>query len=152
MPFDSLLTQPMRTEVTRLGLCELRTPADVDQFLAGTTGSAALVFVNSVCGCAAGNARPALAMTLGNGAPRPAKLATVFAGQDLEATARFRSHFPEFPASSPSVYLLKEGRAVAYLPRLQIEGRTAEAVAADLKAMMHEYFSDLPTANQGEPR
>lgn len=130
-----MLVEPMRREVTRLGATELRTPEDVDRFLADAQGLA-LVFVNSVCGCAAGNARPGLALALADDALRPRHFATVFAGQDREATERLRSHFPEIAASSPSIYVLREGRAVVHIPRRSIEGRTAEALGAELAAAL----------------
>jgi putative YphP/YqiW family bacilliredoxin len=139
MRYDSLLLQPMRDEVTRLGLSELRDAAAVDEFLAETTGTS-LVFVNSVCGCAAGNARPSLALALAGGAaPRPDRMATVFAGQDPEATAGFRAHFPDVPPSSPSMFLLKDGEVVLHIPRHGIEGREADAIAADLTAAFAEH-------------
>ncbi len=132
MPYDSLLVKPMRDEVTRLGVQELCTPADVDSYLAKREGTA-LLFVNSVCGCAAGNARPALALALEN-QPLPDRTASVFAGQDPEATARVRANFAEIPASSPSIFLLKEGEVVMHLPRQAIEGRDKQTVARDLMA------------------
>jgi putative YphP/YqiW family bacilliredoxin len=132
MQYGSLLLQPMRDEVTRLGLHELRSAAEVDDFLTGHTGTS-LVFVNSVCGCAAGNARPSLALALSGSSPRrPDRMATVFAGQDQEATARFRAHYPEIPASSPSMFLLKDGDVVLHIPREAIEGREARQIADDL--------------------
>jgi putative YphP/YqiW family bacilliredoxin len=129
---------PMRAELTRLGFEELRTPGAVDAAVnqAGTT----LIVVNSVCGCAAGRARPAIALALGRG-KRPARLGTVFAGADLEATERARSHFAPYPSSSPSMALLKDGRLVYMLERRDIENRTAEAIAADLRAAFEEYCS-----------
>ncbi len=130
MPYPEMMVKPMREEVTRLGVQELRTVADVDAALAAHEGTA-LVFVNSVCGCAAGMARPALTKALAN-AKLPNKSYTVFAGQDLEATARARSYFGEYRPSSPSVALLKGGEVVAFVHRHQIEGRSAEQVAADL--------------------
>ena len=132
MPYESLLVKPMRDELTRLGVQELCTPAAVDSFLAIREGTA-LLFVNSVCGCAAGNARPALALALEN-QPLPDRTASVFAGQDPEATARVRTNFAEIPASSPSIFLLKEGEVVMHLPRQAIEGRDKQTVARDLMA------------------
>lgn len=129
MPYPELMIRPMREEVTRLGVKELKTVEDVDTALAST--GTALVFVNSVCGCAAGMARPALARALEH-ARKPEHLYTVFAGQDLDATARARSYFGEYQPSSPSVALLKDGAVVAFVHRHQIEGRHPEAVAADL--------------------
>jgi putative YphP/YqiW family bacilliredoxin len=125
-----MMVKPMREEVTRLGVEELRSVADVDAALASPDGTA-LVFVNSVCGCAAGMARPALARALEHGT-RPAHLYTVFAGQDLDATARARSYFGEYQPSSPSVALLKDGAVVAFVHRHQIEGRHPDQIASML--------------------
>ncbi len=149
MAHDGLLVEPMRREVTRLGAVELRTPAEVDHFLADARGIA-LIFVNSVCGCAAGNARPALALALADGARRPDHFATVFAGQDREATERLRSHFPEFAASSPSIYLLKEGRATFHLARRSIEGRAAADLAAELSAALRAQSAPDVKESHGE--
>ncbi len=132
MPYDPALVQPMRDELTRLGVEELRTAAAVDAFMADRTGLALLV-VNSVCGCAAGAARPAIALAL-SGEPRPARVATVFAGQDLEATARARDYLRDLPPSSPSLALLKAGRVVHFVPRHQIEGRDPQSIGRDLAA------------------
>ncbi len=149
MAHDGMLVEPMRREVTRLGARELRTPADVDHFLANAHGIA-LVFVNSVCGCAAGNARPGLALALAGDARRPDHFATVFAGQDHEATERLRSHFPEIAASSPSIYLLDDGRAVVHIARRSIEGRTAEELAAELSAALHAQSGPDMKESHGE--
>ncbi|MEZ4389206.1 MAG: BrxA/BrxB family bacilliredoxin [Candidatus Krumholzibacteriia bacterium] len=130
MAYSPLMVQPMRDEVTRLGVEELRTPEAVDAFLAAADGPA-LVFVNSVCGCAAGNARPALFLATRN--PRcPARRATVFAGQDPEATSRLREHFGAVAPSSPSFYVLDGGELKGHVPRSGIEGHSAEQVAAQL--------------------
>ncbi len=137
MPYDPILVRPMREEVTRLGARELRTVADVDDALANQTGTA-LVFVNSVCGCAAGNARPALTQAL-NHSIRPAQLFTVFAGQDVEATARARSYFGEYQPSSPSMALLRDGEVVYMMHRHMIEGRDPEAIVADLTAAFEQH-------------
>jgi len=120
----------MRQELTRLGVEELRTAADVDARLKETPGTT-LVVVNSVCGCAARNARPAVASALRHPV-KPDHLATVFAGQDVEATAKARSYFTGYPPSSPSIGLLKDGEVVFMLERWQIEGRSADAIANDL--------------------
>jgi putative YphP/YqiW family bacilliredoxin len=136
MPYDSILVQPMRDELTRMGVAELRTPAEVDAFLSDGEGTA-LLFVNSVCGCAAGSARPALGLALAD-ARRPARVATVFAGQDVEATAHARSRLAGYQPSSPSVYLLRDGEVVMHLPRQGIEGRTAAEVASVLVAAFAE--------------
>jgi putative YphP/YqiW family bacilliredoxin len=137
MPYDERLVAPMRAEVTRLGIKELKTVADVDAVLANPAGTQ-LVFVNSVCGCAAGAARPGLTMALSN-AVKPAELFSVFAGQDLEATARARSYFADYQPSSPSVALLKDGEVVYFLHRYQIEGRGPDAIAAALKAAFDQH-------------
>jgi putative YphP/YqiW family bacilliredoxin len=130
MSYPEMMVKPMREEVTRLGVQELRTVADVDAALGNLEGTA-MVFVNSVCGCAAGMARPALTKALAN-TKLPAKSYTVFAGQDLDATARARSYFGEYQPSSPSVALLKDGEVVAFVHRHQIEGRSPDQIASDL--------------------
>ena len=128
---------PMRQELTRLGVEELRTAADVDATLKDAPGTA-LVVVNSICGCAARNARPAVARALGH-ARKPDRVTTVFAGQDREATERARAYFTGYPPSSPSIGLLKDGRIVFMLERFQIEGRTADEIAKDLTAAFDKY-------------
>ena len=132
MPYPELMVRPMREELTALGFEELRSAADVASFMSSKEGSALLV-VNSVCGCAAGQARPGVRMALA-GDVRPDRLATVFAGQDLEATSAVRSHFAEIPPSSPSFALFRNGEMVYFVPRHRIEGRSAEDVAEDLAA------------------
>src|SRR5512147_2463583 len=107
MPYDPRLVQPMREELTQIGVQELLTPAEVDAFMADKSGTT-MVVVNSVCGCAAGQARPGVRLALQN-AVRPDRVATVFAGQDLEATNRARTYFSQFPPSSPSIALFKDG-------------------------------------------
>jgi putative YphP/YqiW family bacilliredoxin len=126
------MVQPMREELTRLGFHELLTPEDVDREIANAQ-EPMLLFVNSVCGCAAGVARPGVALSLKHAAA-PRRLATVFAGQDIEATARARSYFEGFPPSSPQVAILAGGKLLYLLQRQQIEGRTADQVAAALTA------------------
>jgi putative YphP/YqiW family bacilliredoxin len=137
MPYDERLVAPMRQELTRLGVQELRSPDEVDATLRDAQGSA-MVVVNSVCGCAARNARPAVAMALQN-EKRPELLTTVFAGQDTEATARARSYFTGYPPSSPQIALLKDGRVVYMLERHQIEGRAAQEIASDLTEAFNRY-------------
>lgn len=129
MPYDPMLVQPMREELTRHGVRELRTAVDVDEAIKqpGTT----LVVVNSVCGCAAGGARPGVALALKH-ATLPDHLVTVFAGQDIEATERARTYFTGVAPSSPSIALLQDGELVAFMPRHQIEGRTPEMIASAL--------------------
>jgi putative YphP/YqiW family bacilliredoxin len=126
------LVAPMRQELTRLGIAELRTAASVDAALKDTHGTT-LVVVNSVCGCAARNARPAVAMALRH-TQRPDHLTTVFAGQDSEATQRARGYFVGYAPSSPQIALLKDGKVAFMLERFQIEGRTADDIARDLTA------------------
>jgi len=122
--------QPMREELTRIGFRELRTPGEVDAVLGKSKGTV-LVVVNSVCGCAAGRARPAVAQALSH-TVRPDVLATVFAGQDQGATAHARSCFADYPPSSPSIALLREGKLVYMMERRDIEGRMPEEIADDL--------------------
>ena len=139
MSYHEMMVKPMREEVTRHGATELRTVADVDVALGPGEGTA-LVFVNSVCGCAAGGARPALALALSH-AVKPQQIYTVFAGQDLAATARARSYFADFQPSSPSVALLRDGEVVHFIHRHMIEGRAPQAIAADLVAAFDKYCS-----------
>jgi putative YphP/YqiW family bacilliredoxin len=136
--YPELMIRPMREEVTRLGVKELRTVAEVDAVLANPAGTQ-LFFVNSVCGCAAGSARPGLAMALSGGGPRPDEAYTVFAGGDLESTARLRSYFSEYQPSSPSIALLRDGEVVHFVHRHMIEGRQPQAIAADLVAAFEKH-------------
>jgi putative YphP/YqiW family bacilliredoxin len=135
--YDPRLVQPMREELTRIGFQELRTPPEVDAALADTR-STTLVVVNSVCGCAAGKARPAAALAIQQ-TKRPARLLTVFAGQDADATARARAYFTGYPPSSPQMALFKDGKLVFMLERRDIEGRAAPDIAADLVAAFDRY-------------
>lgn len=139
MPYPELMTLPMREELTRLGFTELRTPEDVDREVQGSE-EPMLLFVNSICGCAAGVARPGLAQSLKH--PKaPKKLTTVFAGLDLDATARARSYFAPHPPSSPQAAILGAGGKLLFLlQRHEIEGRTPEQIAARLTAA----FETLP--------
>ena len=123
------LIKPMREDLTRLGVRETRTPEEVDEAIRadGTT----MVVVNSVCGCAAGKARPGIAMALGHSV-KPDAIITVFAGADIEATERAREHFKGYPPSSPSIALMQNGEVVYMLERHQIEGREAPEIAAAL--------------------
>jgi putative YphP/YqiW family bacilliredoxin len=127
----------MRQELTQLGVEEMRTPEEVDAKLKDSKGTA-LVVVNSICGCAARNARPAVARALQH-AVKPDALTTVFAGQDIEATQKARSYFTGYPPSSPQIALLKAGRIVFMLERHQIEGRTAGEIAEDLVGAFDRY-------------
>jgi putative YphP/YqiW family bacilliredoxin len=124
------LTQPMREELTALGFEDLRTPEEVQQALDNSSGTV-LVVVNSVCGCAAGNARPGVAKALRH-ARRPDRAVTVFAGVDREATSEARKYFTGYQPSSPQIALLRDGKVVLMLERQNIEGRDADQVAADL--------------------
>ena len=137
MPYDPILVQPMRDELTSIGVRELRTPEEVDELLNHKEGTT-LIIVNSVCGCAAGNARPGIRLAL-QGDVKPERVGTVFAGQDLEATARARSHFAQFPPSSPSFVLMKDGEVVHFVPRHVIEGRDPMSVANDLVTAFSEH-------------
>jgi len=128
--YDERLVAPMRQDLTRLGVKEMRTPEEVDAELRDAKGTQ-MVIVNSVCGCSARMARPAVALALQNPS-KPDVSATVFAGQDAEATARARSYFTGYPPSSPSIGLFKDGALVFMLERRNIEGRAAEDIAEDL--------------------
>jgi putative YphP/YqiW family bacilliredoxin len=131
MPYDPTFVQPMRDELTRLGFLELRRPEDVDRAM--QEPGRLLLVVNSICGCAAGVARPGIARSLESPAA-PKRLATVFAGQDVEATARARGYFEGKAPSSPQVAILENGKLLFLLQRQEIEGRTAEQIAAALEA------------------
>jgi len=135
--YDPELVRPMREELTRLGFAELRTPADVDGVL-GQETAPTLVIVNSVCGCAARNARPAAALAIQH-PRRPARLVTVFAGQDADATAQARGYFTGYAPSSPQIALLKERQVVFMLERKNIEGRNARDIALDLTAAFDRF-------------
>ena len=136
MPYDPILVQPMREELVQLGVEELTDAASVEAFLA--RGGTQLIFINSVCGCAAGQARPALSIALQHGT-KPDHVGTVFAGQDLDATARARAAFADVPPSSPSAALLKDGEIVFFLPRHKIETRDAQTIAFDLVTAFDEF-------------
>lgn len=140
MTFDAYMrdvVQPMRDELTRIGVKELRTPEEVVENLENAKGTA-LVVVNSVCGCAAGNCRPGVAQALKHDV-KPDHLFTVFAGQDKEATAKAREYFAPYPPSSPSIALMKDGKLVHFIQRHQIEDRTASEIAAELKGAFDHY-------------
>ncbi len=136
MAYPEFLIAPMREELTRLGVTELRTAADVDA--AATAPGTTMIIVNSVCGCAAGKARPGIALALQHGT-RPERVTTVFAGADIEATERARQYFTGYPPSSPSVGLLRDGKLVYMMERHQIEGNSAEGIAAELVAAFDKY-------------
>jgi putative YphP/YqiW family bacilliredoxin len=141
--YPEIMVVPMREELTRLGVQELRTAAEVDQVLPQPGTS--MVVVNSICGCAAGRMRPAVRMALQNAA-KPAKMFTVFAGQDLEATERARSYFTGYPPSSPSIGILQDGKLVYMMQRREIESRDAQAIAADLKAAFDQHCAATATS------
>lgn len=150
MPYPEPLVQPMRAELTRLGVDELTDAAAVDQAMEAAEDQTVLVVVNSVCGCAAANARPAVAMAKNVG-PQPDRYVTVFAGQDLEATARMREHLQGIPPSSPFMALLKDGDPVFVLERRHIEGRSASAIATDLVGAFEKYCgADAAPAGEAE--
>lgn len=137
MPYPEMLIQPMREDLTRLGVEELRTVDAVDDTIQNSKGTL-MVVVNSICGCAAGKARPGVALALQNEV-KPDKVATVFAGADIEATERARSYFTGYGPSSPSIALLKDGQLVYMLERYQIEGRDAQQIAGELTRAFAEY-------------
>jgi putative YphP/YqiW family bacilliredoxin len=130
--YPEIMVVPMREELTRLGIEELKTAQEVDQAVKGRPGTT-MVVVNSICGCAAGRMRPAVRMALQNSI-RPDHAYSVFAGQEKEATDRARSYFTGYPPSSPSIAILRDGELVYMMQRRDIESREAPAIAADLKA------------------
>ena len=135
--YDEMIVGPMRQELTRLGIQETRTAEEVDAVLGEKKGTV-LVVVNSVCGCAAGMARPAVAMALDN-ETLPDKMITVFAGNDRDATQRAREYFVGYRPSSPAIALLKDGQVVKMLERYQIEGREAHDIASELTQAFNEH-------------
>ena len=137
MPYPEIMIRPMREDLTRLGVEELRTAEAVDETVNSTSGTL-MVVVNSICGCAAGKARPGVALALQHEV-KPDKVATVFAGADIEATARARSYFKGYGPSSPSIALLKNGELVYMLERYQIEGRDAPQIAGELTKAFDEF-------------
>lgn len=141
MMYDESLVSPMRKELVELGFLELRTSEEVDRTFQGRgkTGTMLLV-VNSVCGCAAGGARPGVALALRHPV-KPSTLVTVFAGQDTEATARARGYITGYPPSSPAMALFRDGRIVHMMERHQIEGRSPEQIAAALTAAFEKFNS-----------
>ena len=144
MPYSPMLVKPMREELTSAGVEELLTPADVDRWMGQREGTALLI-VNSVCGCAAGAARPGVRAAL-EGPARPDRVATVFAGQDLEATAQARSKIADVPPSSPSMALFKDGELVYFVPRHRIEGRGPQELAQVLQGAFEEHCVAEPAA------
>ncbi len=138
MPYPEMMVAPMREDLVRVGVQELRTADAVDAVLDGERRSV-MVVVNSICGCAAGSMRPAVAMALQDAEVRPEILATVFAGQDMDATARVRDYFTGYPPSSPSIAILRDGDLVYMMERHQIEGRSPYEIADDLKAAFTDH-------------
>lgn len=144
MPYPEIMIQPMREELTRIGVEELRTPEAVDEAVKNTPGTLMIV-VNSICGCAAGKARPGIAAALQHEV-RPDKVATVFAGADIEATEKARSYFTGYSPSSPSIGILKDGRIVFMMERYQIEGRGPDQIAAELTRAFDELCAPAAAA------
>lgn len=131
------LVLPMRQDLTIAGFTELKTAQEVDDFMANQKGTAVVV-VNSVCGCAAGAARPGVKLAVNQAAKKPAQLVTVFAGVDQEAVAKAREYFAPYPPSSPSIAIFKDGQLIHFVERHHIEGRTAEMIAGHLEAVFNE--------------
>ena len=141
--YDERMITPMRQELTRVGVEELKTADAVDAKLKDAKGTT-LVVVNSMCGCAARNARPAVTKALQHPA-KPDALTTVFAGQDTAATARARTYFTGYAPSSPSIALLKDGKLVYMMERWQIEGRSPDIIASELAAAFHAHCDPAPS-------
>jgi putative YphP/YqiW family bacilliredoxin len=137
MPYSEILIKPMREDLTRAGVEETRTPEQIEDAIRNTKGTL-LVVVNSVCGCAAGRARPGVVMALQHEV-RPDRAVTVFAGADVEATAKAREHFAPYPPSSPQVALFKDGRLVYMMERHQIEQKFADQIADELTAAFQRH-------------
>src|SRR6185503_8385118 len=144
MPYPEIMIKPFREELTRICIEELRTAEAVDDAVKNTSGTLMIV-VNSVCGCAAGKARPGIALALGNEI-KPDRVATVFAGADIEATDRARGYFKGYGPSSPSIGILKDGELVYIMERYQIEGRGPEDIASELKRAFEEVCAATTTA------
>ena len=144
MPYPEIMIRPMREDLTRIGVEEFRTADSVDEAVKHTNGTLMIV-VNSICGCAAGKARPGVALALQNSV-RPDRIGTVFAGADLEATDRARSYFTGYRPSSPSIGILKDGELVYMMERYQIEGRGPEEIASELKRAFEEVCAATTTA------
>jgi putative YphP/YqiW family bacilliredoxin len=143
MPYPEIMIRPMREELTRLGFDELKTPAQVDETVQNSKGTL-MVVVNSICGCAAGKARPGIAQALQHSV-RPDKVATVFAGADIEATERARNYFTGYQPSSPSIALLKDGKVVYMMERHQIEGRGPLEIAQELTKAFDQHCVQTET-------
>lgn len=132
------LVMPMRAELSGKGFTELKTPEQVDEIMQNQEGSL-LVVINSVCGCAAGSARPGAIHAVETASIKPQQITTVFAGVDKAATEKMREYCKPYPPSSPSIALFKDGEVVHFIERLHIEGRSAEMIAANLKAAIEEH-------------
>jgi len=145
MPYPEIMIRPMREDLTRIGVEEFRTAESVDEAVKNTNGTLMIV-VNSICGCAAGKARPGVALALQNSV-RPDRIGTVFAGADLEATDRARSYFTGYRPSSPSIGILKDGELVYMMERYQIEGRGPEDIASELKRAFEEVCAAATTTS-----
>jgi len=143
--YPELMVIPMREELTRIGVREARTAEAVDDAVKNAKGTV-MVIVNSICGCAAGKMRPAVRMALQTSPAKPSQSISVFAGQDVEATARARELFVGVPPSSPSIGLMREGRLIYFMPRSAIESRDAASIATDLVAAFQQHCAD--TVNQ----
>jgi putative YphP/YqiW family bacilliredoxin len=144
MPYPEIMIKPMREDLTRIGVEELKTPEAVDDAVKNTSGTLMIV-VNSICGCAAGKARPGIALALGH-ENKPDKVATVFAGADIEATDRARSYFTGYGPSSPSIGILKDGQLVYMMERYQIEGRGPEQIANELTQAFDKFCAPASMA------
>ena len=140
MPYPESFIGPMRQELTRLGVQELKTAAEVDSVV--RTAGTVMIVVNSMCGCAAGKARPGIALALQHPV-KPDVVATVFAGGDIEATDRARSYFTDYPPSSPSVAILRDGKLVFMMERRQIENQGAEAIARNLTDAFNQFCGSV---------
>lgn len=140
MPYPEMLVAPMRAELTKAGFTELKSAEEVEHAMADTTGTT-LVVVNSVCGCAAGSARPGILKSL-KSSRKPTRLLTVFAGQDTDATQKAREYFAPFPPSSPAIALFRNGELVHFVERHNIEGRTADMIAANLENAYESHCDD----------
>lgn len=137
MPYPEALCTPMRHDLTSVGFEEIKTPEQADVIIPNSKGTL-LLLINSVCGCAAGTARPGVKLSLSN-EKKPDRLITVFAGQDTEATAEARKYTAPYPPSSPSIALFKDGKLVHFVERHHIEGRSAEMIAEHLKGAYEEF-------------
>jgi putative YphP/YqiW family bacilliredoxin len=145
MPYPESFIGPMRQELTRLGVRELRTPTDVDTLVRQTPGTV-MVVVNSMCGCAAGKARPGIALALQHSV-KPDVVGTVFAGGDIEATDRARTYFAPYPPSSPSIAILRDGQLLYMMERRQIENQSAENIATALTQAFDKFCAPHEPVN-----